>query len=85
MDFRSTHILCVNEADNSLNFAAGGIMNRRTHHNSLCTDKNKHYVTDYVMVYKAMSHVTLPRMRELSPAPPLFAYNKLRLLSEYPL
>jgi hypothetical protein len=27
-------------------------------------------MTGYVMVYKAMSHVTLPRMRELSPAPP---------------
>jgi hypothetical protein len=36
----------------------------------------------YVMVYKAMSHVTLPRMHELSPAPTLLAKNKERLLSE---
>jgi hypothetical protein len=34
------------------------------------------------MVYKAMSHVTLPRMRELSPAPTLIAENKRNLLSE---
>jgi hypothetical protein len=32
-------------------------------------DKNKHYVLSYMMDYKAMSHVTLPRMRELSHAP----------------
>jgi hypothetical protein len=44
-------------------------------------DKNKQQVTSYVMVYKA-SHVTLPRMRELSPAPTLIAKNKRRLLSE---
>jgi hypothetical protein len=31
-----------------------------------------------------MSHVTLPRMRELSPAPTLVAKNKRGLLSEWP-
>jgi hypothetical protein len=36
------------------------------------------------MVYKAMSHVTLPRMRELSPAPTSVAKNKRGLLSEQP-
>jgi hypothetical protein len=35
------------------------------------------------MVYKAMSHVTLPRMRELSPAPTLIAKIKRRLLYEF--
>jgi hypothetical protein len=29
-------------------------------------------MTSYVMIYKAMSHVTLSRMRKLSPAPALF-------------
>jgi hypothetical protein len=38
-------------------------------------------MTTYVMVYKAMGHVTLPFMRELSPGP-TFAKNKRRLLSE---
>jgi hypothetical protein len=33
--------------------------------------KNKQQVTSYVMVYKAVSHVTLPRMHELSPTPTL--------------
>jgi hypothetical protein len=55
---------------------AGGITDRRTHHK---------YVTSYVMVYKTMSHVTLPRMCELSPTPTLVAKNKRSLLSEYPL
>jgi hypothetical protein len=45
-------------------------------------DKNKQQVTSYVMVYKAVSHVTLPHKRELSPAPILVAKNKWRLLSE---
>jgi hypothetical protein len=63
----------VKETDNSTNFAAGGIIDRKTHHNSLFEDNNKHWVTSYAMVYKAMSHVTLPRMRELSPAPILVA------------
>jgi hypothetical protein len=57
----------MKKADNSMNFAAGAIINHRTHHNSLRRDKNKHQVTRYVMVYKAMSHVMLPRMCELSP------------------
>jgi hypothetical protein len=69
MGFRSTRVFSVKKADNSANFAAGGIINHRTHRYSLCRHKNKHYVASYVMVYKAMYHVTLPRMRELSPAP----------------
>jgi hypothetical protein len=32
----------MKKADNSMNFTAGGIINCRTHHNSLCRDKNKH-------------------------------------------
>jgi hypothetical protein len=64
------------KADDSANFAAGGIINRRKH-NSLCRDKNKHQVTSYVMVYKATNHVTLPRMRELSPAPTFFSSSLL--------
>jgi hypothetical protein len=63
----------MKKADNSANLAAGGIIHRMTHHNSLCRDKNKHNVTSYVMIYKAMSHMTLFRMRELSLAPTLFA------------
>jgi hypothetical protein len=42
----------------------------------LCRDKDKHYMTSYIMVYKAMSHVALPRTRELYPAPKFVAYNK---------
>jgi hypothetical protein len=38
-----------------------------------------------MMIYKAMSHVTLPHMRKLSPAPTLVAKNKQRFLSEQPL
>jgi hypothetical protein len=30
------------KADNRKNFAAGGNINPRTHHNSVCRDKNKH-------------------------------------------
>jgi hypothetical protein len=45
MDFRSTGVFSVKKADNSGNFAAGGIINRRENHNSLWRDKNKHYVT----------------------------------------
>jgi hypothetical protein len=62
----------MKKAANSANFAAGGFINRRTH-NSLCRDKNKHYVTSYVMIYKVLSHVTLPRTRGISPAPILVA------------
>jgi hypothetical protein len=64
MDFRSTHVFSVKEAENSVNGAAGGIINCRTHRNSLCRDKNKLYVTSYMMVYKAINHVL-----EVSPAP----------------
>jgi hypothetical protein len=32
----------VNKADNSMNFAAGRIINCRTRHNSLCRDRKKH-------------------------------------------
>jgi hypothetical protein len=37
MDFRNTHVFSVKrvDADNSTNFAAGRIINCRTHHNSL--------------------------------------------------
>jgi hypothetical protein len=66
MDFLSTYVFSVKKADQSMNFAVGGIINRRTHHNSLWRDKNKHEVTNYVMVYKAMNHATLPHMCELS-------------------
>jgi hypothetical protein len=67
MNFRSTHVFSVKRAGNIANFAADGIINRRTYRNSLCSDKNKHYVTSYVMVYKAVRHVWLRRMRS-SPA-----------------
>jgi hypothetical protein len=73
MDFRSTHVFSMKRADKSANCTAAGIISHRTHHNSLCRDKNKHKVTSYMMVYKAMSHVTLPRMRELFLAPTLLA------------
>jgi hypothetical protein len=73
MDFRSTHVFSAKKADKRANFAAGGIISRGTLYNLLCRDKNKHQMTSYVMVYKAMSHVTLPRMYELSPAPTLVA------------
>jgi hypothetical protein len=33
MDFRSTHDFNMKKADNSANFAAGGIINRWIHHN----------------------------------------------------
>jgi hypothetical protein len=72
MNFCSTHVFSVTKADNSANFAAGGIINLRTH-NSLCIDKNKHYMTSYVMVYKATSRVTLSGTRKLSHAPTLVA------------
>jgi hypothetical protein len=54
MDFHSTHVLGMKKADNSMNFTAGWIVNHRAHHNSLCRDKNKHCMTCYMMVYKAM-------------------------------
>jgi hypothetical protein len=73
MDFRISCVFGEKKADNSANFAAGVITKCRTHHNSLRRGKNKHYVTSFVMVYEAMSHVTLPRMRELSPSPTLVA------------
>jgi hypothetical protein len=65
-DFPSTQF-SMTKSDNSSSFATGGIINRRTHHNSLCRNKNKHQMTSYVIVDKTVSHVTLPRMRELSP------------------
>jgi hypothetical protein len=34
-------------------------------HSSQCWDKNKHYVTSYVAVYKVISYATLPHMRNL--------------------
>jgi hypothetical protein len=71
MNLRSTNVFSVKKAVNNASFIAGGIIDRRTRRNSLCRDKNKHWVTNYVMVYKAVSHVTLPHMRELFPAPTL--------------
>jgi hypothetical protein len=72
MDFCSTHVFGIKKV-NGANFAAGGIINHSTQHKSLRRDKNKHQVASYVMVYKAVSHVTLPHIRELSPAPTLVA------------
>jgi hypothetical protein len=63
----------VTKASKRANFTTGGLINRWKHHNSLCKNKNKHSMDSYVMVYKAMSRVTLPRMRELCPAPTLVA------------
>jgi hypothetical protein len=34
MDFHSTHIFIMKKLDNNKNFAAGGIIIRRAHHNS---------------------------------------------------
>jgi hypothetical protein len=48
-----------------VNLAAGGVMNRRARHNSLCGDKNKHQVTSYVVVHKTMEHVTTQRDENL--------------------
>jgi hypothetical protein len=80
--FPGTHVCSVKEADNSAIFDAGEIINCETYHNSLCRDKIKQKVTSCMMVYKAVSHMTLPRMRQLSSAPSLFAQNKRKLLSE---
>jgi hypothetical protein len=73
MAFRSAQVFSVKKEDNSANFAFGRITNRRKQHNSICRGKNKHYATSYMMIYKAMSHVTLSHMRELSPTPTLVA------------
>jgi hypothetical protein len=63
-------IFCVKKADNSANFAAGGIINHRTHHNS----RQEQTLGDQLCgIYKAMSHATLPHMRELSSAPTVVA------------
>jgi hypothetical protein len=72
-DFRRAHIFCVKKTDNRANFAACGITNYGKHHNSLCRDKNKHQMTGYMMLYMALNHVTLLRMRELSSDPTLVA------------
>jgi hypothetical protein len=53
MDFRSTQVYSKVKIDIFSNFVAGGFIDRRTR-NSLCRDKNKHYVISYVMVQKAM-------------------------------
>jgi hypothetical protein len=68
MDFRNTHVFSAKKADNSANFASGGVINLRTHQNSVCKDKNKHWMNSDAMVCKAMIHVKLPRMRKPSPA-----------------
>jgi hypothetical protein len=68
----------VKEVDNSVNFAAGGILNHMGHRNSLSVR-----VSDsYVMVYEAVSHVTLLCMCKLYPAPTLVAQYKWKLLSK---
>jgi hypothetical protein len=66
MDFRSTHVFSVKKADNSANFAAGGIIKRTTRHNSLCGDKEQTLGDQLYDGYKAMSYVMLHRMREIS-------------------
>jgi hypothetical protein len=72
MDFRGSDIFRVEKADNIANFAPGGIINRRTHQNSVCRDRQEQtLVASYMMVYKALSHVTLPRRREPFPIPTL--------------
>jgi hypothetical protein len=42
MDLHSSHVFRVKKVDNSADFAAGGISCHRTHHNSLCRDKDEH-------------------------------------------
>jgi hypothetical protein len=81
MDLHSTHVSSMKKANNSKNFAATRLTNHRAHHNSFFRDKNKHFVICYVMVYKAMSHVTLPCMQELFPNSTLVAYNKRIVLN----
>jgi hypothetical protein len=71
MDFHNTYVFTMKKMDNSSNLQIN--INHRTRHNSLCRDKNKHWVTSYVTVYEAVSHVTLPLMHELVPAPTLVA------------
>jgi hypothetical protein len=71
MDFHSTRVFSMKKVDDIANFAGGMIINHRTYHNSLCRGKNKHQDTNYIMVQKAMSHVTLPGIRNLIPAPTL--------------
>jgi hypothetical protein len=66
-----------------VNFATGRL-SIAGHIIILCRDKNKCYVASYVMVYKAMSHVMLPHMHGLSPAPTLVACNKWMSLSQNP-
>jgi hypothetical protein len=65
------------------------IVNRRwwdyqleAHHKSLSRRQSKQKVASYVMVYKAISHVTLPPMCKIFPAPTLVAKDKWTLLSE---
>jgi hypothetical protein len=51
----------------SMNFIAIGIINFWTHYNSLCGDKNKYKVINYVKFYKATVNVMLHRMCRLFP------------------
>jgi hypothetical protein len=66
----------MKEVNNNAIFAIGRFINCRTQHKSFCGDKNKDYLTSYVMVYKAMSRVTLTRTRDLSPDLPLVAEKR---------
>jgi hypothetical protein len=56
----------MTKGDSSINFPAGRIINHRKHPNSCYRDENKHSVTSYGMIYKAMSYVTLLCMCKLS-------------------
>jgi hypothetical protein len=60
------------------NLAAGRIMNHDTN-NSPCRGKNKHEMTNYMMVYEAVSHVTLRRMSEFPSVPKLVVYGEAEL------
>jgi hypothetical protein len=41
MDFRSIRLFSTKKVDNTANFAAGGIINRRTQHNSVETKQEQ--------------------------------------------
>jgi hypothetical protein len=55
----------MKKVDNNANFAAGSIINHRTEHNLLSKDKNKHWVTSSMMIYKATSDMRPPCMCSL--------------------
>jgi hypothetical protein len=67
---------------NSTNFTAGRIIKHKTHHNSLCRDKNKHYMTSYVMVYEVMESCDATLHVQSVPCSCISCLNKLRVLPE---